>query len=79
MVIIDTHCHLSKRPGSGPASQLIEGMDVAKIDKAIVFGDNDFVAESAEKYPDRFGEVIDEKDRKAQVEIKCYFRGKKRK
>jgi len=23
-----------------------------------------------EKYPDRFGEVIDEKDRKAQVEIK---------
>ena len=24
----------------------------------------------AEKYPERFGEVIDEKDRKAQVELK---------
>jgi len=26
-----------------------------------------------EKYPDRFGEVIDEKDRKAQVELKWVF------
>ena len=26
-----------------------------------------------EKYPDRFGEAIDEKDRKAQVEIKWVF------
>jgi len=40
--------------GSGPASTLLEAMDVAGIDKAIVFGDNEFVAESAEKYPDRF-------------------------
>ena len=54
MVIIDAHCHLSQRSGNGPATVLLEGMDVAKIDKAIVFGDNDFVEESTKTYPDRF-------------------------
>jgi len=35
------------------ASSLIDGMDAANIDMAVVFGDNKFVAESVEKYPDR--------------------------
>jgi predicted TIM-barrel fold metal-dependent hydrolase len=39
--------------GSGPASILIDGMNASGIDKAIVFGENEFVAESAKKYPDR--------------------------
>jgi len=39
--------------GAGPASSLIEGMDAAKIDMAVVFGDNKFVAESAKLYPYR--------------------------
>jgi predicted TIM-barrel fold metal-dependent hydrolase len=54
MVIIDAHCHLSKRMGNGPATVLLESMDAAGIDMAYVFGDNDFVEESAQKYPDRF-------------------------
>ncbi len=54
MVVIDAHCHLSKYMGSGPASTLIEGMDAAGIDMAIVFGDNEFVADSVESYPGRF-------------------------
>lgn len=54
MVIIDAHCHLSKRMGNGPATVLLESMDAAGIDMAVVFGDNDFVEESTEKYPDRF-------------------------
>ena len=40
--------------GNGPATVLLENMDAAGIDMAIVFGDNDFVEKSAEKYPDRF-------------------------
>jgi predicted TIM-barrel fold metal-dependent hydrolase len=54
MVIIDAHCHLSEHKGNGPASQLLEGMNVAGIDIAIVFGDNDFVSRSSKEYPDRF-------------------------
>ena len=42
MVIIDAHCHLSKRGDNGPATVLLESMDIAGIDMAIVFGDNDF-------------------------------------
>jgi len=53
MVIIDAHCHLYSRMGAGPASALITGMDRSGIDKAIVFGENEFVAESAKKYPER--------------------------
>ena len=53
MVIIDAHCHLSPRGGS--ASKLIDSMDPAGIDMACVFGnDNEFVAEAAKNFPDRF-------------------------
>ena len=54
MVIIDAHCHLSKRMGNGPVTVLLESMDASGIDVAVVFGDNDFVEESKEKFPDRF-------------------------
>jgi len=53
MVVIDAHCHLSRYAGTKPASILLDGMDGAGIDMSVVFGDNKFVAESAEKYPDR--------------------------
>ena len=53
MVIIDAHCHLS--PRGGEASKLIDSMDPAGIDMACVFGnDNEFVAEAAKKFPDRY-------------------------
>ena len=54
MVIIDSHCHLSNRFGSGPASWLIESLDGAGVDKACVFSDNKFVEKAVEEYPDRF-------------------------
>ena len=54
MTVIDAHCHLSKSMGSGPSSTLIEGMDAAGIDMAVVFGDNEFVAESVLEHSDRF-------------------------
>ena len=53
LVIIDAHCHLS--PRGGEASKLIESMDPAGIDMACVFGNNnEFVAEAAKNFPDRF-------------------------
>jgi predicted TIM-barrel fold metal-dependent hydrolase len=53
LIIIDAHCHLSTRGGA--ASKLIESMDPAGIDMAVVFGnENEFVAESAKKFSDRF-------------------------
>ncbi|MDP6049084.1 MAG: amidohydrolase family protein [Candidatus Bathyarchaeota archaeon] len=53
MVIIDAHCHLS--PRRSKASSLVESMDPAGIDMACVFGnDNEFVAEAAKNFPDRF-------------------------
>jgi predicted TIM-barrel fold metal-dependent hydrolase len=56
MVIIDAHCHLSSRMGGGDATDLIKAMDIAGIDKSIVFGvgDNTLVEESTQKYTDRF-------------------------
>lgn len=54
MIVIDAHCHISKYMGSGPASTLIEGMNAAEIDKAVVFGDNDLVSDAAESFPNRF-------------------------
>ena len=53
MVVIDAHCHLSRFGGSKPASILLDGMNGAGIDMSVVFGDNKFVSESANKYPDR--------------------------
>jgi predicted TIM-barrel fold metal-dependent hydrolase len=61
MVVIDTHCHLSK--GRGPVELLIESMDAANVDMAVVFGsgaaknpaiDNKFVAEADKAFPGRF-------------------------
>ena len=53
LVIIDAHCHLS--PRGGEASKLIESMNPAGIDIACVFGNNnEFVAEAAKNFPDRF-------------------------
>lgn len=61
MVVIDAHCHLSQRwKPTGPATLLIDDMDAAGVDMAVVFGvfgdaeDNAFVAKSAEEHPDRF-------------------------
>ncbi len=54
MVIIDSHCHLSNRFGTGPASWLIKSLDGAGVDKACVFSDNKFVENAVEEYPDRF-------------------------
>lgn len=51
MVIIDAHCHMSRR---GPASSLIENMDAAGIDKAVIFGENEFVVEAVKEFPDRY-------------------------
>ncbi len=61
MVVIDAHCHLSQRwKPTGPATLLIDDMDAAGVDIAVVFGvfgdaeDNAFVAKSAGEHPDRF-------------------------
>jgi len=61
LVVIDAHCHLSQRwKPTGPATLLIDDMDAAGVDKAVVFGvfgdaeENAFVAKSAEEHPDRF-------------------------
>lgn len=51
MVVIDAHCHMSRR---GPASNLIENMDAAGIDKAVIFGENEFVIEAVKEFPDRY-------------------------
>lgn len=52
MVIIDAHCHMSRR--SGPASNLIKSMDGAGVDMACIFSDNEFVEETVKQYPNRF-------------------------
>ena len=61
MMIIDAHCHLSK--GRGQLEIIINDMDAAGVDKAVVFGsgaalrpsiDNEYVLGAVEEYPDRF-------------------------
>lgn len=61
MFIIDTHCHLSK--GRGELNIILEDMNKAGVDKAVVFGsgaairpsiDNKFVLTAFEEFPDRF-------------------------
>ena len=58
-MLIDAHCHLSEVFGK-PASALIAEMDAASVDMAIVFaglgerGENEFVANAAAQFPDRF-------------------------
>lgn len=58
-VIIDFHNHIGKKKGLAfSAENLLEKMDAAGIDKAVVFSfpeniDNGYIAESAAKYPDR--------------------------
>ena len=53
MLIIDAHCHLSRQ--SCPASELIQNMNSANVDLAVVFGrENTFIAESSEEFSGRF-------------------------
>ena len=66
-MIFDAHNHIGHRKGLDfPVEQLIERMDAAGIDKAVVFSfpediDNDYVADSVRRFPDRligFGLVV---------------------
>jgi predicted TIM-barrel fold metal-dependent hydrolase len=85
MIVIDAHCHLSQRwEPAGPASLLIDDMDAAGVDMAVVFGvfgdkeDNKFVAESAKKYPDRFIPFVNFDPRYEEVGldlVEMYLRG----
>jgi len=58
-MIVDMHCHIGKRPHvSQSVEELIKKMDAAGIDKCVVYPQtrtvqNDYVAESAKKYPHR--------------------------
>lgn len=79
MVIIDSHCHLSNRFGSGSASRLIESLDGAGVDMACVFSDNQFVEESVKQYPDRFIPFVyfDPRNEEADLEKVDLYVGKK--
>lgn len=58
-MIIDAHNHIGEKKGlSFPVEELIIRMDKADIDKAIVFSfpeqiENEYIANSVKKYPDR--------------------------
>ena len=58
-MIIDFHNHIGRRKGMAiTAEELIEKMDSSGVDKAVVFSfpeniDNEYIAESCKKYPDR--------------------------
>ncbi len=58
-MIIDFHNHIGRKKGvSFTSEELIEKMDAAGIDKAVVFSfpeniDNEYIAEEVKKYPDR--------------------------
>lgn len=50
--IIDAHCHMSRR--GGPPSKLIDHMNAAGIDMAVVFSDNEFISKAMVDFPNRF-------------------------
>ncbi len=58
-MILDFHNHIGRKKGLDfSAEQLIERMDEGKIDRAVVFSfpesiNNEYVAESVKRYPDR--------------------------
>lgn len=59
MQIVDAHNHIGQRKGlNTPVESLIEQMDKAGVDRAVVFSqservDNPYVAEALRRYPDR--------------------------
>ena len=67
MVIIDAHCHMSRRSGS--ASNLIKSMDGAGVDMACIFSDNEFVEETVKLYPNRFIPYVYFDTRYAETEL----------
>jgi len=66
--------------GAGPASTLIESMNAAKVDMAVVFSENEFVAKAFEEFPTRFIPLVYFDPRYEEVgveEVEKYLRDHK--
>ena len=78
MYIFDGHNHIGKRPGaSQETSEIIEAMDMAGVQRAIVFPfpefpDNDYVIDAVKDFPDRLVgfACINPWDKKAVEELR---------